>query len=63
MNPVKPTCPVPLFDKLVDEHPHDHEEAFPFRTYTLEQLKESIRREVSLILNHRQNFVSYSRKW
>lgn len=56
---MKPTCPVPLFDKLVDNDPEVQEETNPFRTYTRDQLKESIRREVSLILNHRQSLRAF----
>ena len=55
MTKIKPTCPVPLFDKLVDENPDNQQEAVPLRTYSKDQLKESIRREVSLILNHRRS--------
>jgi len=55
MTKIKPTCPVPLFDKLIDKNPSVQEETIPLRTYTRDQLKESIRREISLILNHRRN--------
>lgn len=58
MTKIKPTSPVPLFDKLVDQDPDVQEEAAPLRTYTRDQLKESIRREVSLILNHRRSLPS-----
>ena len=54
---VKTTCPVPLFDKLVDNEPEVQEEPVPFRTYTRDQLKESIRKEITLILNHRQTLT------
>ncbi|MFN7662504.1 MAG: type VI secretion system baseplate subunit TssE [Alphaproteobacteria bacterium] len=45
--------PVPLFDRLIDLHPDEPEEAISLLNYTKEQLVESIIREASALLNTR----------
>jgi type VI secretion system protein ImpF len=44
---------IPLFERLTDLHPNELTESTPQRIYTLEQLAESVRREVVRLLNTR----------
>ena len=44
----------PLFDRLTDSEPDVPGEARPFRSLTIGQLKDSIKKEVSTILNTRE---------
>lgn len=45
-----------LFERLVDQQPHQREEAQPFRVLTRAALRESVRREVERLLNTRCPF-------
>lgn len=54
MTPVAPVCPVPLFDKLQDNDPENLEERVPFRTVSLKEFQDSVRRDLSMLLNHRR---------
>jgi type VI secretion system protein ImpF len=44
---------VPLFDRLVDEHPHQRLEPSPRRSASLEELRESVRKELVRLLGTR----------
>jgi type VI secretion system lysozyme-like protein len=44
---------IPLFERLTDLHPIEATETVPLRIYTLEQLADSVRREVARLLNTR----------
>jgi type VI secretion system protein ImpF len=48
----------PLFDRLVDRDPRQHWEPRPFRTLTPGELRESVRRELSRLLNTREPLPS-----
>lgn len=49
---------VPLFDRLVDEFPHKDSENIPFNSLTKEQLFDSIKKEIEIILNSRRGITS-----
>jgi type VI secretion system protein ImpF len=44
---------IPLFERLTDFHPNEATETVPLRIHTLEQLGNSVRREVAKLLNTR----------
>jgi len=44
---------IPLFERLTDLHPNELTESTPLRIFTLEQLGESVRREIVRLLNTR----------
>lgn len=44
---------VPLFDRLVDEHPHQRAEARPKRSLDIDELRDSVRRELGRLLETR----------
>lgn len=44
---------VPLFERLTDLHPNEATETVPLRIYTLDELADSVRREVARLLNTR----------
>ena len=44
---------IPLFERLTDLHPNERTERTPLRIFTLEQLGDSVRREVVRLLNTR----------
>ena len=50
----------PLFHRMVDEEPSVSEEARPFRTLSVDELKKSIREEVSWLLNTRYSRLPFS---
>lgn len=43
----------PLFERLIDEQPHEPGEPNPLRVHGREELRESVRREVATLLNTR----------
>lgn len=57
--PVPVHVPIPLFEKLADEEAQDLNGAAVSKNYTIDQLQESIRTEVSHILNSRSNSDIY----
>ncbi|HEX8393368.1 MAG TPA: type VI secretion system baseplate subunit TssE [Longimicrobium sp.] len=52
-----PLAAVPLFDRLVDEHPAAHTEAVPLRALDRDGLLESLRREAQDLLGTRCPFA------
>ena len=46
-----------LFDMLVDENPGQLSESNPFRFFTVEQLQQSVNKEVTDLLNTRRSFL------
>jgi type VI secretion system lysozyme-like protein len=44
---------IPLFERLTDLHPNEATETVPLRIYTLDELADSVRREVARLLNTR----------
>lgn len=57
--PVPIHVPIPLFEKLVDDESQSLNGDDISRSYTIDQLQESIRTEVSQILNSRSNIDIY----
>ena len=43
----------PLFERLIDEQPHEPGEPNPYRVHGREELRESVRKEVATLLNTR----------
>ncbi len=50
-------APVPLFDRLIDENPSTNTEKTPLRHYSRDELKDSIQREVEMLLNTRPGYL------
>ena len=50
----------PLFHRMADEEPSVSEESIPFRTLTVDELKKSIREEVTWLLNTRYSRLPFS---
>ena len=48
-----------LFDMLVDENPGQLSESNPFRFFTVEQLQQSVIKEVTDLLNTRRSFLKF----
>jgi type VI secretion system protein ImpF len=56
-NPFKPRAS--LIDKLVDLDPRSYGEVRPFRTLSREELKESVRRDLTWLLNTRTSLPAH----
>ena len=50
----------PLFERLIDDEPSAKSEGHVKNTITLKQLRESIRSEISMLLNTRESKIPYS---